>query len=60
MSMNKSSHIPIPGDRIPTDRPQKQAQCPYPVQESIVSISPPSYDSLTSAVNRKGTGCKIT
>ena len=45
--------IPIAGYTIPADH------CPYPIQESITTISPPSYESTINPENDQGFGWKI-
>ena len=45
--------IPIAGYAIPTE------QCPYPIQESITTIAPPSYESTINPENDQVSGCKI-
>ena len=42
--------IPIAGYAIPTE------QCPYPIQESITTIAPPSYESTINPENDQGFG----
>ena len=43
--------IPIAGYAIPAE------QCPYPIQESITTIAPPSYESTINPENDQGSGC---
>ena len=43
--------IPIAGYAIPADK------CPYPIQESITTIAPPSYESTINHENDQGSGC---
>ena len=40
----KEKHIPIAVDSIPNER-NPNSQCPYPINESISPIAPPSYES---------------
>ena len=45
------TQIPIAGYAIPADK------CPYPLQESITTIAPPSYESTINPENDQGSGC---
>ena len=47
-----TTQIPIAGYDIPTE------QCPYPIQESITTLAPPSYESAINSTNDQGSGWK--
>ena len=42
------TQIPIAGYVIPVEN------CPYPIQESITTIAPPSYESAINSTNDQG------
>ena len=44
--MNKNSKIPLSGDPIPTELIEKNLHCPYPPQDTVISIAPSSYESV--------------
>ena len=44
------------GDAIPTKR-KNDSECPYPINESITSIEPPSYHSIINDETGQGPGC---
>ena len=44
------TQIPIAGYAMPTE------QCPYPIQESITTLPPPSYESAINPTNDQGSG----
>ena len=44
------TQIPIAGYAIPVEN------CPYPIQESITTIAPPSYESAINPTNDQGSG----
>ena len=46
------TQIPIAGYAMPTE------QCPYPIQESITTLPPPSYESAINPTNDQGSGWK--
>ena len=49
-------HIPMAGNAIPTKR-ENASECPYPINESIKSIEPPSYNSILNDETDQGPGC---
>ena len=54
----KQGHIPMAGDAIPTKR-KNDSECPYPINESITSIEPPSYNSIINDETSQGPGCSV-
>ena len=52
----KQSHIPMAGDAIPT-KGKNDSECPYPINESITTIQPPSYNSIINDETSQGPGC---
>ena len=45
----KETYIPIAGDFSPAEQ-NPDRQCPYPIDESILSIAPPSYESTNCII----------
>ena len=58
MNTGKSKCIPLVGDPIPNEQ-RNQSQCPYPIQHSVISIAPPSYDSTINSKDVQGNGKNI-
>ena len=51
----KEKHIPIAVDSIPNER-NPNSQCPYPINESISPIAPPSHESTINPKKDQGPG----
>ena len=55
MSTGRSKCIPLVRDPIPNEQ-RNQSQCPYPIQHSVISIAPPSYESTVNSEDVQGSG----
>ena len=55
MNTGKNKCIPLVGDPIPNEQ-RNQSQCPYPIQHSVISIAPPSYESTVNSEDIQGNG----
>ena len=53
MNTGKNKCIPLVGDPIPNEQ-RNQSQCPYPIQHSVISIAPPSYESMVNSEDIRG------